>query len=649
MIRCFPDLFPDELFYSACARFSDKVKYSSNKILYEELFGNRNIRAVVDLPCRLGAFVKKLPDGHPHPYTTDILINNHTLFPIYAPFLPRDRANSIYEVMAAESGHLIHRKLGTVNSQLSMSPYIRYCPSCVKEDIIKFGECYWHRSHQVRGFEICPQHLTFIENSSIRIRTSLASAGYFSAERSVANVTPRMAELTDRTNVILIGIAKEIMYLLDHSDISLTPQQFIMQYNNLLAYHNFLTKKGLVRHIDLISAFTIYYTPELLDALNCSIYIKQAYNSWLARVVSSLRGNHPFLHHLLAINFLGATIEDFFAQKIGSPAPFGNGPWPCLNPVCPYYEQKCIQTCEIRRMYGKDGQSFGVFSCTCGFVYGRKGPDHAQSDIYHKDQIISYGEIWEIRLKELWLDPTITRRQIAQTLRISEEGVTKRAVKLHLPTPRKSPMSGGGRSSLNRDLIWRRKTWLNLLKDAPEASLTELWRKAPSLYRWLHHNDHEWFVAHRPLSKVFARSSIKRDYSFPGLKKDTLTDGKYNDSDLAENVRAIAHQLLEAPGRPKRVSLRAISTHLPQIIWLRSDRPHIIPLTIEALNEVIETREQYAIRRIWFVAQQYQREKLYPSRRDFAIRASVRNLLYIPLIMQNFEEALSEICKTNKS
>lgn len=645
MIPCFPDLFPDELFYSACARFSNRVNYPNNKTVCELLFGKKSAHAVVDLPCHLDAFITRLPYGHT--YTVDILINQHTLFPLFAPFLPKDRADSIYELMISNESALIHRKLGTANSSLSVMPYFRYCPNCIKEDIATFGECYWHRSHQVRGFKICPKHLTFIENSSIPTRLFFRSPGFFSAERSKTNITPRIAEMNDPINIILVSIAKDIVYLLDHPGISLTPRQFIEQYQILLDQHNLLTQNRFVRQIDLIESFVTYYTPELLEQFHCTIYTSQTSSTWLARLVRVLRDIHPFLHHLLTVKFLGASIEDFFNKKMEPAAPLGKGPWPCLNPVCPYYNKSCIQTYQIRENHSKDSKYLGIFSCTCGFTYGRRGPNRTSSDIYHKDWVISYGEMWEVKFKELWFTPTLTRRQIARTFHISEESVTRQAAKLHLPTPRISPAMGGGRPPLIRDLASYRASWLDLLKEFPEASLSDLYSKAPGLYAWVRRNDREWFVEHRPLPKTPSQTFFKKNKSF--IKEESILECNVDkDVDMAKKVKTVAHQLLTVPGPPKKISLRAISIHLPQIVSLRNTKPSTIPLTIQALNEVVETREQFAIRRIWFVMQQYQQEDLFPSRSSFAARAGIRSLLHVLSIQQAFEEAMSQICSIKR-
>lgn len=106
MIPCFPTPLPDELLYSVCARYSERMQYSDKQFLNRELFGDKNIATVVDLPSHLSHLLSILPPGHG--YTVDRLIDEHTLLPFYSPFLPLERVNRIREHMIGVGGSAIH-------------------------------------------------------------------------------------------------------------------------------------------------------------------------------------------------------------------------------------------------------------------------------------------------------------------------------------------------------------------------------------------------------------------------------------------------------------------------------------------------------------------------------------------------------------
>jgi hypothetical protein len=48
-----------------------------------------------------------------------------------------------------------------------------------------------------------------------------------------------------------------------------------------------------------------------------------------------------------------------------------------------------------------------------------------------------------------------------------------------------------------------------------------------------------------------------------------------------------------------------------------------MPLTAQVLEGVVETREQYAVRRVWWAAELYFREHVLPQERQIVMRANV--------------------------
>src|SRR5437588_9140624 len=88
-ISHFPDFFPDEPVFSVCCRYLDRMQFPSNSIVSQHFFGY-NKGGVRDLPSNLEHLIQALPPHHI--YTADTIIDQHTLFPLYAPFLPYERA-----------------------------------------------------------------------------------------------------------------------------------------------------------------------------------------------------------------------------------------------------------------------------------------------------------------------------------------------------------------------------------------------------------------------------------------------------------------------------------------------------------------------------------------------------------------------------
>src|SRR5439155_2575953 len=163
--------------------------------------------------------------------------------------------------------------------------------------------------------------------------------GIFSAESNIRNVTPRITT-SSLFFQALIDIATDAQYLLEHSPGPREKLFFRQQYRSLLAQKGFTKQSSFIRLNDYLQAFTEYYSPELLALLQCDLKLSgPPEHSWLARMTYLEQPNariivrHP-LYHILAIRFLHSTEEKFFLNNFKAPAPFGPGPWPCLNPVC---------------------------------------------------------------------------------------------------------------------------------------------------------------------------------------------------------------------------------------------------------------------------------------------------------------------------
>ena len=413
--------------------------------------------------------------------------------------------------------------MGIIGSRIPRTSWLRYCPVCLQADKERFGERYWHRLHQVPGVEICPTHKTFLENSTFRATAPFPVREFISAEHLTGPSLPRKAD-SHPLFPTLLDIAVDVSYLL--SAPSSFPDTSILEerYCFLLSQRGFMTKGGLVRRVELMKAFADYYAMELLTLLHCEVgKTCHVSDNWPARLVTPSKMDHHPLHNILLIRFLGVAIEKFFLQltkqyiqqanqHIKRSLPFGDGPWPCLNPVCEHYQRRYVTTHEISKHseIHRPDHPVGLFTCLCGFAYARKGPDQSPSDIFRKDRILSYGPVWEKELCELWFDPTISLRSLARRLGVDIIQVNRRATELHLPVPRNTPyrtkMGITQRRLTQGEVRSYRVQWLALLDEASSEGVSSLRKKSPQVYEWLYKYDKEWFTMHRPARKFKQRS-----------------------------------------------------------------------------------------------------------------------------------------------
>jgi len=675
MIGHFPDPFPDEVLYSACARYSDHVQYPNKVSYFQELFGDKGVNAVVDLPCRLGYLANNLPSWRI--YTLEVLIDCYTLLPLYSPFLPEERLSLIREQMNTGSGKAIHRRTGITSSSVPRPLWLRYCPVCIETDRAEHGEAYWHRLHQAPGVEVCPLHATFLENSTIPIQSSFTSKAFVSAEQTIkAAASPRPAA-SSPYHKILMEIALDVSYLLNHPIVSPGTHFFREQYLALLASSGFMNASGLIRTIELLQAFMDYYPQELLALLHCEINQTQnKQNNWLATMPYLHRKSRHPLRHLLLIRFLGSTVEAFFHHPLANPKEtssnnvtskrasvadpvarkrsgyipkgpesFRNGSWPCLNPTCEYYRELHISVCQVNERSEK-GRPVGRFTCDCGFSYSRTGPDRLPEDAFRRDKILSYGHIWEIKLRELWTDSAASLRKISRQLGVSLDAVNRQATRLGLPVPRNSPWpnrTGKPRKSITKPITWYRTQWLTLLNKEPGSGISNPRRRLPGVYSWLLRHDREWLVAHRPLHRPPGRpKSLTQKYPRRSKRPRPQKDIEGLDAQTAESIRIVASKLINNPNPPERISFRKLSIHIPQVNQLKYQLDRM-PLAAQALQEAIESREAFAVRRIWWVVERYRRENIFPTRSQLMVRASVYGVADKPQVKQAIDSALETL------
>lgn len=179
MISYLPELYPDELVYSWFCRLYIHGGYLTYRATLADLFEKRSCNPSKEFIGYLNSEAKKT-------ISNVIPINNlvaeHTMFPQYARFFPSDEKLAALRLLGEGSTDPHH--LLTILVRNPSSEWMRYCPLCVKEDREKYGETYWHRSHQIRNINLCPKHKCYLVNSSLSIRNE-ASFSFSPAQTNV--------------------------------------------------------------------------------------------------------------------------------------------------------------------------------------------------------------------------------------------------------------------------------------------------------------------------------------------------------------------------------------------------------------------------------------------------------------------------------
>jgi hypothetical protein len=601
------------------------------------------VRIAIDLPCHLDALVASLPRDHG--YTVNEFIDGHTMLPLFAPFMPSERLRQLRRDMRGAGGMVIHGRIGLLTFNIR-NDYLRFCPICVEADRLctadnskEFGESFWRRLHQVPGVEVCPVHNVFLENSDVHIRLRRKREEFVTAEESAHTEPKRFVDFTNRLHLSLLRIAEDATWLLRQHGLESNPLTNRERYAELLIDRGFSTPFGKTKIGALTEAVSDHYTPELLDRLGCSLDRK---HNWLRRLLhNKVHAQHP-LPNLLLMQFLGCPPADFFkprGKKPPSRPPFGEGPWPCLNRASDHFGQSIIRSYELTTTH--DRRPRGTFHCECGFVYYRIGPDRSEESRYQKSRFIALGEVWESVFRELYEKRECTRIEMAERLGVSLATLMKKIAQLREETSLGSgvtqttqSMSQEEMSRLEKlhiqQLIEEKRRLLLAAREAePDAGRSKLRERLQSIIQWLEKYDQKWLEMNLP----------------PRLKPQGPpghVDWLRRDKELEKAVRDEAKRMFSMPGRPVRVSVTALAKRVGKLAVI-SKTPEKLPLTVEALNEVAESREDYALRRVKWAADCYRKEGVCPNRWQLRSRAALStNMEKHPLVKTLIGKVLEE-------
>lgn len=606
MVAFFPTPFVDEVFYSILARHHTASGNISPKATIMDLYGITTVTAVVDLPAHFDALVSNLPVNHR--YKADELIKAHTLFPFYSAFLPPPRASLVFESMKGDSAHSIHNRFGIMASSISTDKSLKYCRECFDVDRIRWGEPYWHRVLQVPGVYICPTHKIPLSRSRLfplnRHEFISAVREDYHQETQDINGNKEGVFIPDAPSAWDDAVSK-IIILLEDDELSTKYRMLVDNVDKLLnssyanrpmewfANHYVARLKeiglanvhGHVRQVEFRREFLSYYGEPFLEVMQSSVSERD--DNWLNSMVRKHRKTFHPIRHLLLMQFLGISLVDMFVKE---PVykPFGSSPWLCLNPAADHYLKPVVEDMSIR-YDSKVKRPIGSFSCSCGFVYARKGPDISADDKYRIGRIKAFGSVWERKLGEL-LKEDLSLREIARKLHVDVNTVKKYA-DLTQQSRRKisSPVPDDLRER-------RRRAWIELMRQNEQKSRTELRQLNKALYTWLYRNDKSWLIEHSPKPQRVITTNSRVDW------------GK-RDEEILALVRTEVTRILTSDGKPERISISRIGK---QIGYLSLLEKHLnkMPQTKLYLESVKESVEDYQKRRIKWAIREIEHDGL---------------------------------------
>jgi len=156
MIANFPVPQKDELLSSVLARFVARQGLESHKVALDVLFGDRKVVTSALFQGRINLLLGRV--GHVWNTCAQEVVCQHTMLPLFAPFLPPEQVIKIIEDVSFKKGNTVSLRTGMNASLLNWRDNYMFCPKCWESEKRELGFTYWHRSHQVPGVTSCSIH-----------------------------------------------------------------------------------------------------------------------------------------------------------------------------------------------------------------------------------------------------------------------------------------------------------------------------------------------------------------------------------------------------------------------------------------------------------------------------------------------------------
>ncbi|QHE59786.1 hypothetical protein FHE72_01080 [Rossellomorea vietnamensis] len=584
MLSFFPPCYEDELLYSVLARFHQRSGNSSFKSTLIDLFDTDTILAVTDFTSGLDTLCRKTNML----YNAKELIENHSLLPYYRPFLTKEINEKVSNLLCTYNSTGVHISMGIIQTNVSLPQYLKFCVSCYEEDETTFGEAYWHRSHQLPGVYLCPFHCEILNNSYIPFKKQEHNQHYY----ALSNIDLKSCEPCGPVDYIekQRGIFKKIseysLNLLESKVAPLGLRRLREVYVSYLAERGFITSSGRVRFKKFSASFKGFYGEEILGFLQCN-FTEYQEDTWLHKVLRKPRISCNPLRHLLLLLYFNQDTKVYtnFGCEKNKYKPFQSVTYPCLNKAADHYMERVVKELKISRD-SETGKPVGTFICNCGFIYSRKGPDNSLEDEFRIGRIKNFGHIWERKLLEL-SNKGLSRREISAELGVDYNTVKKY---LHiLENIEQEKLDDSAIKEFNSSSIQEkyRTEWLNHMKLNLNQTRTEIRKRKPSVYMWLYRHDKDWLYKNLPpaINKVGPNNRVnwqRRDLEIVKLIEREV-----------DNILAI--------DPPERVTISKIGQRTQKSALLEKKMERL-PKTKKVLEEVVESIEEFQIRRIRNIA-----------------------------------------------
>ncbi len=583
MLTFFTDPYKNELLYGSIGRYHYYMGNIDYKDTLREVFRNESVIPSIELCAHLDTVANNLGGK----YTADYLINNHTIFPFYSPFMSKIRRKELIYDMKYKDGKGIYAKTGILAGSVCKKEGIYYCPLCSEVEINKYGEAYIHREHQLQGVFVCPHNGAKLKKYKVD-RTNSSRLEFIRLNEKLLDLNVEYEENKDIYEKLL-KISKAAYYILNNNLYQFNKDTISEKYKEILYSKGLVTTNKRVNQRELYEEFIKFYGAEFLEIMESSIDKDNEYN-WLKVITRNLKRTvHP-IRHILFINFLVDDIKEFFKPEINEYNPFGKSPWPCLNYVAEHYKRNVVTELKITPDY-KTRLPVGTFTCDCGFIYSRKGPDKVIGDRYKIGRIKEFGSLWEETLKEYLLERKYGLRELARIMNCDPKTIVKFDKESGInyyetSNVRVEKQKNNKKENKGIDIQAYKENILIAMNENPSYSRTQIRELCKKEYTYLYRHDKAWLLEILP--KNISRTNI--DY-----KSDKRVNWKNRDAEIL-NILKVQYNNLLLRDNPIRITKGNLCKEAG-ILTTIEKKLDKLPRTKEYLDDILESVEEFQLRR----------------------------------------------------
>lgn len=364
--RYFPKIFDDETLYSVAVRYAKHTGLRGSENISSELFGiwiNKDTTAIPNglshLSARLGPSSK---------FTTDYLINNHTLFQFYFKLSGQCYRSSAARKLYAENDTkraVFVKDINVIRRGRSLA----FCPQCHNDMRQQHFELFWRRTHQLPLAFFCDIHGTPLRQSKV-VSTHYLTMDNVANDETCPDNALIMAEAPSQLmNERLRALSINSIKILQNPAAVITGEALRQSYLDQLWAKGF-ARGGRQLDRELIkSKFADYLRS--FDCLEQSYFNESIYRTkWALALLHPALANVPVNRHLLFQDFLDCTpstrpVLRSAKARYRAADKIAKINFECGNPAL----KKHAGRTKILKAAHSRGRVSAKIGCECGYIY----------------------------------------------------------------------------------------------------------------------------------------------------------------------------------------------------------------------------------------------------------------------------------------